>query len=553
MSHQAKKELLIQIIPRYREASRNGKTAILDAYVAATGYDRKYATRLFNRPAPTLAGPIKRPRARCYGRAVQDALIVAWQASNCICAKRLVPFLPELVESLERHGHLQVTDEVRSQLLTLSMSTADRILSERCGQNGKRGATTTRPGTLLKHQVPIRTFADWCETEPGFFEADLVAHCGTSIAGAFLWSLVLTDITTGWTECLALRHRSEDAVIEGLKRLRQLLPFPLLGFDTDNGGEFINYAMLAYCEREQITFTRGRVARKNDQCYVEQKNGSIVRQLVGYDRYEGEVAYRQLAELYRAVRLYVNFFQPSMKLQEKQRHGSRVKKRYDEAQTPFQRLLASNLLDETRALRLKQVYRTLDPVQLLKQIRVLQDGLWRHAVQLAQVNDEGTPESSAVSVAFDLQACLSAGNLIGDNGNLSETAIEILGGPSQSVQKRKYHRKKKHNKPRTYRTRKDPFEEVKDDLYGWFLEAPESTGKMLLQKLQQHYPGRYPDSQLRTLQRRLRGWRQEVIFEFDDSLIREDVALTQSLAPQVRAVPLDQLGHTDATKQMVSD
>ena len=551
MSHQAKKELLIQIIPRYREASRNEKTAILDAYVAATGYDRKYATRLFSQPAPKVTGPIKRARARRYGREVQDALIVAWQASNCICAKRLVPFLPELVESLERHGHLQVTDEVCSQLLALSVSTADRILSQRCGQNGKRGVTTTRPGTLLKHQVPIRTFADWCETEPGFFEADLVAHCGGSAAGAFLWSLVLTDIATGWTECLALRFRGEDAVIEGLKRLRQLLPFPLLGFDTDNGGEFINYALLAYCEREQITFTRGRVARKNDQCYIEQKNGSIVRQLVGYDRYEGEVAYRQLAELYRAVRLYVNFFQPSMKLQNKQRHGSRVKRCYDQAQTPFQRLLASNLPDETRDLRLKQVYKTLDPVQLLKQIRVLQDGLWRHAVQLAQVNDEGAPEPS--SVAFDLQACLAAGTLIGDNGNLSETAIEILGGPSQSVQKRKYHRKKKHNKPRTYRTHKDPFEEVKDDLYGWFLEAPESTGKMLFQKLQQHYPGRYPDSQLRTLQRRLRGWRQEVIFEFDDRLIREDVALTQSLAPQVRAVPFDQLGHKDTTKQMVWD
>ena len=172
------------------------------------------------------------------------------------------------------------------------------------------------------------------------------------------------------------------------------------------------------------------------------------------------------------------------------------------------------------------------------------------------MNDEGAPESSAVSVAFDLQACLSAGNLIGDNGNLSETAIEILGGLSQSVQKRKYHRKKKHNRPRTYRTRKDPFEEVKDDLYGWFLEAPESTGKMLFQKLQQHYPGRYADIQLRTLQRRLRGWRQEVIFEFDDRLIGEDVALTQSVAPQVRAFPLDQLGHTDPldpTKQMVSD
>jgi hypothetical protein len=388
---------------------------------------------------------------------------------------------------------------------------------------------------LLKHQVPIRTYADWNETGPGFFEADLVAHCGSSAAGAFLWSLVLTDIATGWTECLALRHREGEAVIAGIDRLRTRLPFPLLGLDCDNGAEFLTYAMLAYCEREQITFTRGRVANKNDQCFVEQKNGSIVRQLVGYDRYEGEIAYRQLAELYRAVRLYVNFFQPSMKLKEKQRQGSRVRKRYDQAQTPFQRLLASEQLEETGEVHLQEVYQTLDPVQVLKQIRILQEGLWRHAVQAPPAEEPLPP------TVFDLQACLSAGGVTGMNGKLSPELMELLDTTPEQQQKRKYHRQKKHAQPRTYRTRKDPFEEVNAELHRWFLEAPDSTGKMLLQKLQRHYPDRYPDRLLRTLQRRLRVWRQEVILAYDDRLIHEDASLTQPSAPHIHATPFDTL------------
>ena len=301
MSFRAKRELLVQVAPRYREASHKQRSVMLDEFVAATGYARKYAIRLLTGPVVSAVAPIRRPRTPHYGAAVRDALAIAWQASNGICAKRLVPFLPELVPTLERHGHLVLEESVRGRLLALSPATADRLLRP---LRQPRGLGTTKPGRLLKHQIPVCTFAEWTDVRPGFFEADLVAHCGGSAEGAYLYSLVLTDVATGWTECLPLLHRTQHAVLQGLTRVRQLLPFPLLGFDTDNGGEFLNAELLSYCEQEEITFTRGRPYTSNDQCFVEQKNGSIVRQLVGYDRFEGERAYRQLAELYRAVRPY---------------------------------------------------------------------------------------------------------------------------------------------------------------------------------------------------------------------------------------------------------
>ena len=308
MSFRAKRELLVQVAPRYRAARRGQRSVILDEFVAVTGYERKYATRLLLGPIQPPQ-PIRRPRAAHYGAAVQAALAAAWTAANGICGKRLVPFLPELIPTLERHGHLSLSDEVRQQLLALSPATADRLLQP---LRQPRGLTTTKPGRLLKQHVPVRTFTEWTDVEPGFLEADLVAHCGGSMEGAFLYTLTLTDVATTWTECLPLLHRTQHGVVHAFQRARGMFPFPLLGIDTDNGGEFINDELMAYCATERLTFTRGRVANKNDQCYVEQKNGSVVRQLVGYDRFEGERAYRQLAELYRAVRLYVNFFQPSM-------------------------------------------------------------------------------------------------------------------------------------------------------------------------------------------------------------------------------------------------
>jgi hypothetical protein len=288
LSYRAKREVLLQIAPRYREASSALKEVILDEFVATTGYARKYAIRLLNHPVD-IKLTIERPRLPRYGSEVQQALHLTWTAANHICAKRLIPFLPTLVEALERHGHLQLSEECRNQLLSMSPATADRMLRPYRKQE-RRGISTTRSGTLLKKQIPIRTFQDWNEVKPGFLEADLVAHCGTQAEGSFLYTLTLTDVATGWTECLPLLNRGQEAVVAALRRAQQLLPFPILGIDTDNGAECINLELLAYCEQEHITFTRGRPQKSNDQCYVEQKNGQIVRQVVGYDRLVGELA-----------------------------------------------------------------------------------------------------------------------------------------------------------------------------------------------------------------------------------------------------------------------
>src|SRR6266581_7693350 len=342
LRYQARRALLQQTVPQYREASPSQKKTLLDAFVAATGYHRTYARWLLNH-AEEVQPTLQRPRPRQYGPDVQHALFLAWHAANRICAKRLIPFLPTLVEALERHEHLHLTEECRSQLLSMSAATADRLLrSQRT--LGLRGLSTTRAGTLLKQQIPLRTFEEWKETRPGFLEADLVAHCGADIEGGYVYTLTLTDVATGWTECLPLLHRSQEAVLAALRRARTLFPFPILGIDTDNGGEFINEVLIAYCEQEHISFTQGRPYLKNDQCFVEQKNGAIVRQVVGYDRLVGEHAYRQLTELYRALRLYVNCFQPSMKLLSKQREGKTVRYVYDPAKTPLQRLLLSGAL-----------------------------------------------------------------------------------------------------------------------------------------------------------------------------------------------------------------
>jgi len=510
MSFQAKRELLGQVAPRYREATGVQKQHILDAFVAATGYARKYAIRVLGQPALPTPGPIVRPRTPHYGSAVVAALEVAWAAANFICAKRLVPFLPKLVASLERHGHLALPDDIRAQLLTLSPATADRILRRARGSDCPRGIGTTKAGTLLKHRVPIRTFAEWDDVRPGFMEADLVAHCGTSAEGAYLYTLTLTDIATGWTECLALPYRSPEAVIQALDHARRLLPFPLQGLDTDNGGEFLNHHLLAYCAREAITFTRGRAYRKNDQCDVEQKNGSVVRQLVGYDRFEGERAYRQLCELYRAVRLYVNFFQPSLKLQLKHREGSHVYRRYDAAQTPLQRLLAAGVLDDAARERLGALSEALDPVRLLRQLQTLQDALWTHAVVNA-------PLPLTPTERFRAGACGLA-----PSADEESDALSPLTRPRHM---RTYRRTAKAAGPRTYRTRANPFAGEWDEIHGWLAVEPERTAKSIFLELQERDPARHPDGQLRTLQRRIGEWRAQAILAFDDGWLDEDTAL----------------------------
>jgi len=508
MSFQAKRELLAQTAARYQAADHARKTGILDEFVAATGYTRKYAIRVLRHPPP-VAAAIVRPRAPRYGPAVQAALQVAWEAANGICSKRLVPFLPELVPALERHGHLTVPEEVRAALLTLSPATADRLLARARRAANPRGIATTKPGALLKQQVPLRTFAGWDDAAPGFVEADLVAHCGGQASGAFLHTLVLTDVATGWTECLPLLTRSHDAVIGALELARQLLPFPLLGLDTDNGPEFLNYELLGYCARERITFTRGRAYRKNDQCFVEQKNGVIVRQLVGYDRFESVAAYRQLAEVYRALRLYVNFFQPSMKLVEKRRDGAAPHRRYDRARTPWQRLLASGVLDGGTDERLAAIFLALDPVRLRGHMEALLDALWHHAAFFTPTHPAGAhlALTPGPTVAFERAA------------PEAPTTAPPRGASGSG---RRYRQTKKYQGPRWWRTRVDPFAEVWAVMQERLTADPTRTAKDLFQELQAEHPGRFPDMQLRTLQRRVQQWRATALLTFHDAWLAED-------------------------------
>ncbi len=306
---QARRVLLQQVAPAYHRASGTDKQQILEEFVSATGYARKYALWLLNHSEEVCA-----PSAalRRYGPEVEEALVLAWKTLNRICTKRLMPFLPSIIEMLEQHGHVQLSTEDRSQLLSMSAATADRLLQAH-RYTHSLGISTTKVGPLLKQQIPIRTFAQWDEAKPGFLEVDLVAHCGGRMQGGHLYTMTLTDVATGWTECLPLLNRGREAVRAALQHARTLFPFPILGLDTDNGGEFINEEVADYCMREQITFTRGRPYEKRDQCFVEQKNGVVVRQVVGHGRLIGEHAYRQLDELYRALHWYVNCFQPSMK------------------------------------------------------------------------------------------------------------------------------------------------------------------------------------------------------------------------------------------------
>jgi hypothetical protein len=521
MSYQSRRELLAQVVSRYRESNHKQKSIILNEFIASSGYSRKYAIRLLSKPMAEQLTPIKRPRQRSYGAEVQEALQILWAAANFINSKRLAPFLKELVPIMERHGHLVVSEVAKIQLFAISPATIDRILRP-FRKSGSNGMSTTKSGILLKKQILVRTFSDWSEVVPGFFEGDLVAHCGHSTDGAYLNTFVLTDIATGWVECVPLLFRSRHAVIECLDYVRKVLPFPLLGLDTDNGSEFINADLLDYCEREKITFTRGRAYKKNDQCYVEQKNGVVVRQLVGYDRFEGEGAYLQLRELYRAVRLYVNFFQPSMKLNEKHRNGAKVQKSYYPAKTPFKRLHETPGIVGTESLQ--TLYHSLDPIELLRQIRIMQDALWKHAV----LRRGDTPPEEKDTVRLPKIRFEFTEQNIAAQDQPKKTSCTALNDFDQ--QKRKYRRAKLIRVPHTWRTRKDPFEQVWSTICEKLEKNPERTAKSFLVELQKLYPGEYSAGQLRTLQRRVQKWRAKAILTFDNRWI-EDGQLLQERLP----------------------
>ncbi|MEN6370654.1 MAG: transposase [Armatimonadota bacterium] len=368
MDQHSKSELLASYRKRYKKASKNGKNQIINIIVDATGYCRKHVVRALN---ADIKVPKKIIRARPSRYAhLYDALVFIWAASNFLCGKRLKPFLPELVKSLKKHKEIKLTKEDEALILTVSAATIDRILAPARKQTTIKGRSTTKPGTLLKHQIPIRTFADWTEDRPGFLEVDLVAHTDTA-HGEYINTLNMTDIATGWTVSTAFMGRSERFCVAAIDEVKPLLPFAILGIDSDNGGEFINAHLKRYCEREHITFTRGRPNKKNDSAHIEQKNWDIIRKMIGYGKFD---TYEQLDIIRRIESLlayYQNYFQPSQKLISKTRVGAKVKKKYDTAQTPAQRLLDRNDTPKDTKKLLKDTFKHLNPAALLRSINDL--------------------------------------------------------------------------------------------------------------------------------------------------------------------------------------
>jgi len=373
MSQRSKRELWETIQPRYLKTSKAEKQKILDEFIAVTGFHRKYAIRILRHGYPR--GQYKKKGKRpIYRGEVVEVLEQIWEIYGRICSKRLHPFLPKGIRILERCHELSMSPETKQLLLSMRRATIDRCLRP-VRFKLPHGLSTTKPGTLLKKAIPVRTFADWDEGRPGFMEIDLVAHCGETVEGQYLHTLTCTDICTGWTEPIALRHRSQQAVRDALHHMRPELPFALLGIDSDNGSEFINELLYHYCLEEYITFTRSRPYKKNDQSYVEQKNWSVVRHTVGYDRLETNEEFELLTSIYSDLRLFINFFQPVLKLVFKGHVNDRFIKTYDLAATPYQRIMARKDIPLQIKARFTDLYVKLNPVVLRNSIDLKVDKL----------------------------------------------------------------------------------------------------------------------------------------------------------------------------------
>jgi hypothetical protein len=383
-----------------REYQRKGvkkkeKGRLLDHFVKATGFNRVYAARLLRNQSRRIVvgggleakveavSKLRRKRDREYGEEVVEALKVLWRLLDYPCGKRMAWALAGALESLEHHGEMSVRAEVREKLLRIGAATIDRLLAQEKRKYVLKNRGGTKPGSLLKNQIEVRTFAEWDEEEAGFVEIDLVAHDGGSSRGDYTQTLDVTDVHTGWSEQRAVLNKAQTWVFQELKEIRKRLPFALKGVDSDNGGEFINAALQSYCEEEEITFTRSRPYRKNDNCFVEQKNYSIVRRTVGYGRLVGPAAVAQHNTQYDLVRLRTNFFRPCMKLIEKKRQGSRVTKRYDKPQTPYQRLLESAALGKNAKRALRHQFRALNLAELDRKIRKAQNRLMKLTRQVS--------------------------------------------------------------------------------------------------------------------------------------------------------------------------
>ncbi|MEO8663326.1 MAG: transposase [Bryobacteraceae bacterium] len=482
LSLATRRELIQAIGERYHSSSRPEKKTILDEFLQVTGYHRKHAIRALKRPSGRKTKGAARPRI--YDEAVRSALTILWEAADRICGKRLKEAIPTLVDAMERYGHLQLDTEVRRSVLAVSAATMDRLLKPVREMGKQRRRRSGINNTRLRKSIAVRTFNGWNDPPPGFFEMDMVAHCGKTVAGSHVHSLVLTDIASGWTEAAAMVVREQTLITLTVEEIRGKLSIPMLGLDVDNDSAFINDTVVEYCKGRKIELTRSRAYRKNDQAWIEQKNGSVVRRLVGYGRLEGVAAAEALGILHDVGRLYVNFFLPSFKLKSKVREGAKVTKLYHAPATPYERLLASERVTEQSKDQLRQVFATLDPVELLNRIREAQRKLTRHEV--------GSQDDKATETSQELSRFVASLSTAWSEGEVRATHRKDATGP------------------RPWRTRVDPFQEVWPLVEQWLNEQPDATAKTLFQRLQAQAPAPFAPGQLRTLQRRTKQWRTEI-------------------------------------------
>lgn len=483
-------ELLEAVSTRYSGTRRLERSRIPDELVAVTGYHRKHAIRL-------LSGWGKREKDEqhddgqdrvgsrpCnYGFEVRDALIQLEEVADRVCSKRLQPMIAVLLPALERHGRVMPDEATRVRLLEVSAATIDCLLA---GVRLIAGSGRRRPagfGSAVRRSVPIRTFNDWGNASPGWVEVDFVAHGGTTVAGAFVQTLVLTDVATGWTECVPLVVREAEMVVHALARARELFPFPLRGVDFDNDSLFMNDLVVGWCRTQGLEVTRSRAYRKNDQAWVEQKNGAIVRRLVGYGRFEGVLAGESLGPLYASARLHGNLFQPSFKLREKRREGARVIKRYHAPEPPVMRALTHAAVSDDDKSRLRAMLAEADPVLLLARIRAAQMELGK------RVDERGMAAGRAETPApIDLALFTASLKVAWEEGERRPT------------HRRRYVRVKPIVRP-------SMLDAVRDQLLAWLEAQPALTAAAALDRLRELHPDRFTAEHLRTMQRFMKARR----------------------------------------------